>query len=413
MKIYNDIVKKNTENIIFFFYPGRTKRLEIIDDISTEFFYSFIEAKETIENVKLIEVENTQNNLQRLMKFYDRIIFKICRIQSNSEKFCEKKYKDLLDPKNILIFTNFALGLSALPFLMKNIFRKRNDIFVINSGLFSFRKANSIQKLLRSIYLRLLFNLISKMIFTSKTEYLFAVDMFPKYENKFVLNEFCPDFRFWNKDAASITKEKVDILFIGNDEGRYFELLEPLAEALSELKFTFITNNKEVNLSELPEYLDEVVTVADLAKVFAEAIGAGSGPSGTTSTWDYHVQAVIGDVVGDDNKERAAIWKNGNATILKTPMDNKSWASSFATGIAIHGNDIYVSGNYLWNENDWYRACYWKNGQFQTLDKNSEANGIAVKNGVPITVGHTYKNGKKAVKWVGKTKKNKANGRAR
>ena len=239
MKIYNDIVKKNTENIIFFFYPGRTKRLEIIDDISTEFFYSFIEAKETIENVKLIEVENTQNNLQRLMKFYDRIIFKICRIQSNSEKFCEKKYKDLLDPKNILIFTNFALGLSALPFLMKNIFRKRNDIFVINSGLFSFRKANSIQKLLRSIYLRLLFNLISKMIFTSKTEYLFAVDMFP-------------DFRFWNKDAASITKEKVDILFIGNDEGRYFELLEPLAEALSELKFTFITNNKEVNRIKLP-----------------------------------------------------------------------------------------------------------------------------------------------------------------
>ena len=245
-------MKKNTKNIIFFFYPGRAKRLEIIDDISTEFFYSFIEAKESIENVKLIEVENTQNNLQRLMKFYDRIIFKICRIQSNSEKFCEKKYKNLLDPKNILIFTNFALGLSALPFLMKNIFRKRNDIFVINSGLFSFRKANSIQKLLRSIYLRFLFNLISKMIFTSKTEYLFAVDMFPKYDNKFVLNEFCPDFRFWNKDTASIPKEKVDILFIGNDEGRYFELLEPLAEALSELKFTFITNNKEVNRINLP-----------------------------------------------------------------------------------------------------------------------------------------------------------------
>ena len=63
-------------------------------------------------------------------------------------------------------------------------------------------------------------------------------------------------------------------------------------------------------------------------------------------------------VVGDDNKERATIWKNGTATILKTPMDNKSWASSYATGIAIDGNDIYVSGNYLWNENDWYRACY-------------------------------------------------------
>ena len=39
-----------------------------------------------------------------------------------------------------------------------------------------------------------------------------------------------------------------------------------------------------------------------MAKVFAEAIGAGDGPSGTTSTWDYHVQAIMGDVVGDDNK---------------------------------------------------------------------------------------------------------------
>ena len=58
----------------------------------------------------------------------------------------------------------------------------------------------------------------------------------------------------------------------------------------------------EVNLSELPEYLNEVVTVADLAKVFAEAIGAGDGPSGNSSTWDYHVQAVMGDVVGDDGK---------------------------------------------------------------------------------------------------------------
>ena len=58
----------------------------------------------------------------------------------------------------------------------------------------------------------------------------------------------------------------------------------------------------EVSLSDLPEYLNEVVTVADLAKVFAEAIGAGDSPSGTSSTWDYHIQAVLGDVVGDDDK---------------------------------------------------------------------------------------------------------------
>ena len=57
----------------------------------------------------------------------------------------------------------------------------------------------------------------------------------------------------------------------------------------------------EVNLSELPEYLNEVVTVADLAKSIQKQL-AGDGPSGTSSTWDYHVQAVMGDVVGDDDK---------------------------------------------------------------------------------------------------------------
>ena len=58
----------------------------------------------------------------------------------------------------------------------------------------------------------------------------------------------------------------------------------------------------EINLSELPEYLNEVVTVSDLAKIFAEAIGAGDGPSGQVSTWDYYIQSVLGDVVGDDGK---------------------------------------------------------------------------------------------------------------
>ena len=121
----------------------------------------------------------------------------------------------------------------------------------------------------------------------------------------------------------------------------------------------------------------------------------------------YDISVHNGDVyvVGDNNKERATIWKNGNATVLKTPTDNKSWASSFATGIVIDGNDVYVSGNYMWSNNDWYRACYWKNGQFQALSKDGEANAIAVKDGVPITVGHYYQNGKKAVKWTGTTKK--------
>ena len=62
-----------------------------------------------------------------------------------------------------------------------------------------------------------------------------------------------------------------------------------------------VTYTAEANLAEDASYLDEVVTVSDLALVFAEAIGAGSGPSGGSSTFDYYIQDLMGDVVGSDN----------------------------------------------------------------------------------------------------------------
>ena len=60
-----------------------------------------------------------------------------------------------------------------------------------------------------------------------------------------------------------------------------------------------VTYTAEANLTEAASYLDEVVTVSDLALVFAEAIGAGSGPSGGSTTFDYFIQDIMGDVVGD------------------------------------------------------------------------------------------------------------------
>ena len=62
-----------------------------------------------------------------------------------------------------------------------------------------------------------------------------------------------------------------------------------------------VTYTAEANLAEDVDYLDNVVTVSDLALVFTEAIGAGSGPSGGASTFDYFIQDIMGDVVGDND----------------------------------------------------------------------------------------------------------------
>lgn len=61
-----------------------------------------------------------------------------------------------------------------------------------------------------------------------------------------------------------------------------------------------VTYTAQANLTESASYLSEVVTVSDLALVFAEAIGAGSGPSGGSTTFDYYIQDLMADVIGDD-----------------------------------------------------------------------------------------------------------------
>jgi len=47
------------------------------------------------------------------------------------------------------------------------------------------------------------------------------------------------------------------------------------------------------------DYMDNVVTVSDLALVFQEAIGAGSSPNGSSTTFDYHIQTFLANVIHD------------------------------------------------------------------------------------------------------------------
>jgi len=78
-------------------------------------------------------------------------------------------------------------------------------------------------------------------------------------------------------------------------------------------------------------YLDQVVTVSDLALIFKQAIGAGNTPSGQTTTFDYAIQALLGNVEGANNTvdfqdsyevlaHLQGITTNANSRISKTGM---------------------------------------------------------------------------------------------
>ena len=51
-----------------------------------------------------------------------------------------------------------------------------------------------------------------------------------------------------------------------------------------------------ISIDDSKEYLDNAVTVSDLALIFQEAIGAGDSPNGSTTTFDYYIQKLLADV---------------------------------------------------------------------------------------------------------------------
>ena len=99
-------------------------------------------------------------------------------------------------------------------------------------------------------------------------------------------------------------------------------------------------------------YLDNVVTISDLALVFAEAIGAGNDPNGVSTTFDYYIQKLLGNVVGfgadskvdfQDSYEILAFLQG--ITTQSNPIITKAGNAYNVSGIKSTFGDTNQSGN--------------------------------------------------------------------
>jgi len=73
-------------------------------------------------------------------------------------------------------------------------------------------------------------------------------------------------------------------------------------------------------------------------------------------------------VAGQSLTHGIAYWVNGQETLL-------SGIPAYVNAMAVSGNDVYIAGYTAYGPN---QACYWKNGQLDTLTDGSSATGIAV-----------------------------------
>ena len=99
-------------------------------------------------------------------------------------------------------------------------------------------------------------------------------------------------------------------------------------------------------------YLDQAVTVSDLAILFQQAIGAGTSPNGQTATFDYAMQKILGNVVGfgpnsvvdfQDSYEVLAYLQGVTST--NNPTITKTGNAYNVSGIKSTFGDTNQSGN--------------------------------------------------------------------
>lgn len=229
------------KKIAYIFYEGRKEKLQN-NKYSKEFYYGYSQVNEHFNQVQLYEVPSS--NTSSKLVYLDKIFFKIVRLQFNISKFLNKKILNVFKNFDCIVLTNFGIAMSVIPIISLLNRKKRKKIIVINSGLFNFHIANNFQKKIRFMYLRYCFKNINHLIFTSKAEFQVANELFPKYSYKFICEQYCTDYTFWNK-STDLQKE-YDLLFIGNDSGRDFELLIEIVNELPHYKFCIISKNKHL-----------------------------------------------------------------------------------------------------------------------------------------------------------------------
>ena len=166
---------------------------------------------------------------------------KVTKLSFFFENICTYKNFKILINSDKVVLTNDRIGLSTLPFLILIKLIKKTETTVIVMGLLA-KQTNTLKShMLQRLFLIIFFKTITNFMFLSKGEFQQAEVSYVKYKHKFHFTPFCIDTKFWsNKEEKRNTSQ---IIFVGNDGRRDYELVVEIAEKLPQYDFIFITSN--------------------------------------------------------------------------------------------------------------------------------------------------------------------------
>ena len=245
------------ENITYIFSQNRKKNYYDKKSYAKEFYYGLHNFDNGKNNVEIIEFSEAKSIQQKLLLVFDKFMNKFLSLPFYTSRLTNLENLKKIIKTDHLFLINEGVGFSSLLLLIiARVFKRINtSMFVM--GLYSKNQKFKILKFFHLFFIKLLVANTNNVLFLGNSELEKASSTHKKYIDKFKFLPFCVDTEFWsNKNNKDITKNQ-NIIFVGNDGNRDFELLINLAENLQEFNFIVISSSesfKEVNLPNVKIY---------------------------------------------------------------------------------------------------------------------------------------------------------------
>ena len=204
-------------------------------------FYGFHYFQKNYENVIIKEFETHKSKINRLFfLIIEKRLRSFLKLPLYWSFLVNRENYKIIKKSDYSVFSSNRIGCSVLPMLLvAKLFRSKNTSLSFILGLFSRKPRFFLFEVLQNGYIHLFLRYIDKFIFLSEGEYNYAVDKYPKLKNKFNLLPFAVDLDLWKFNDSS--KGKGNILFVGNDGFRDFELAENLSHSFKDLNFVYVS----------------------------------------------------------------------------------------------------------------------------------------------------------------------------
>jgi glycosyltransferase involved in cell wall biosynthesis len=234
------------KKVTFVFQKARKDRLNKNIPFAKDMFYTYFSFSEVAET-ELIEFGDVpQGRRYKYLWKFENSIRSALKIPMYSLYLTNKRnFQKFATSDHVILGTN-RVATSCFPMMLViKLLNKKVKFTFFVLGLYASRPKYFILRGIQSVFYFLLFSLTDNIIFIGQGEYKHAIKKSRFHKRKFSYIPFGIDVNFWKTECTPSFEKKKEILFVGNDSSRDFELAKQIAKQMPNYKFIFVTSGIE------------------------------------------------------------------------------------------------------------------------------------------------------------------------